>query len=465
MQCYEVDDRLRSGITFEYPYLYLGAWNDAHEGIVSDEALLEAHEEPCARIPLSAETRTWLHQELSRASESADWLQQGAIVHGTVGRLTRGELIQGPDGPELRHGTRDGKALVLVRTKPGTGGEVTFRSNSRVKVIFSLDDTSCTHHDGACVERLFVMAPGGLLWILRSGELPEDALTTLIFGWDGGWMSELHRTVPPARRLVGQRQLKGGIFDPAERTTTTTTTTTTPAAPGVINELAPAPEAPVESELEPTARLVLQRPGLADRAIPLQDANTIGRQPGNTIHLPDRSVSKEHCTLERRNGGFVLRDLGSTNGTFINGIPITGEVPLRHNDELQFGLMTRARFEDLTSAETPAVEPVVAAVVEAVEVVEEPAPPPPPPPPMEPPAAEAEPPVKVDALPDLPGSYTVDIHGVACVIWPAKSGSGFEGADLKSKRQRKAGIRTGLLDTEQEVLAALELEVLEVLTA
>lgn len=84
---------------------------------------------------------------------------------------------------------------------------------------------------------------------------------------------------------------------------------------------------------------------------------------------------------------------------------------------------------------------------------------------MEPPAAEAEPPVKVDALPDLPGSYTVDIHGVACVIWPAKSGSGFEGADLKSKRQRKAGIRTGLLDTEQEVLAALELEVLEVLTA
>ena len=47
--------------------------------------------------------------------------------------------------------------------------------------------------------------------------------------------------------------------------------------------------------------------------------NTLGRHPNNSIQLLDRIVSKEHCTIESRSGRYVLRDLGSLNGTFING--------------------------------------------------------------------------------------------------------------------------------------------------
>src|SRR5688500_7233220 len=44
----------------------------------------------------------------------------------------------------------------------------------------------------------------------------------------------------------------------------------------------------------------------------------IGRHPSNAIRLNDREVSKEHAVIERVGAGFVLRDLGSSNGTFVN---------------------------------------------------------------------------------------------------------------------------------------------------
>jgi adenylate cyclase len=56
-------------------------------------------------------------------------------------------------------------------------------------------------------------------------------------------------------------------------------------------------------------------------------------------------VSKEHCVIERRTSGFLLRDLGSLNGTYVNGERVNGEQPLRHGDELALG-STRARFDE-----------------------------------------------------------------------------------------------------------------------
>ena len=59
----------------------------------------------------------------------------------------------------------------------------------------------------------------------------------------------------------------------------------------------------------------------------------------------DKIVSKEHCILEQRDGGFILRDLGSLNGTYVNGERVRGEMPLRHGDEIALG-STRARYDD-----------------------------------------------------------------------------------------------------------------------
>ncbi len=81
------------------------------------------------------------------------------------------------------------------------------------------------------------------------------------------------------------------------------------------------------------------------QAIDLRPVNSLGRHPNNTIQLLDKIVSKEHCIVEAREGRFILRDLGSLNGTYINGERVRGEMLLKHGDEIALG-STRARFDD-----------------------------------------------------------------------------------------------------------------------
>ncbi len=92
------------------------------------------------------------------------------------------------------------------------------------------------------------------------------------------------------------------------------------------------------------ARLILAT-AEGQQAIELRPINSLGRHPNNSIQLLDKIVSKEHCILEQRDGGFILRDLGSLNGTYINGERVRGEQPLRHGDEIALG-STRARYDD-----------------------------------------------------------------------------------------------------------------------
>ncbi len=79
--------------------------------------------------------------------------------------------------------------------------------------------------------------------------------------------------------------------------------------------------------------------------VELRDHNSLGRHPSNSIQLLDKIVSKEHCIVERRAGTFVLRDLGSLNGTYVNGERVNGEQELHHGDDIALG-GTRGRFDD-----------------------------------------------------------------------------------------------------------------------
>jgi adenylate cyclase len=88
------------------------------------------------------------------------------------------------------------------------------------------------------------------------------------------------------------------------------------------------------------------------QAIDLRAVNSLGRHPNNTIQLLDKIVSKEHCIVEVREGRFVLRDLGSLNGTYVNGERVRGEMLLKHGDEIALG-STRARFDDGSGAALP----------------------------------------------------------------------------------------------------------------
>ena len=65
---------------------------------------------------------------------------------------------------------------------------------------------------------------------------------------------------------------------------------------------------------------------------------TIGRIDTNGVSLPsDRLVSRLHAALKRYGGSWCLRDLGSANGTFVNGRRLTGEWTLEPGDEIMIG--------------------------------------------------------------------------------------------------------------------------------
>jgi adenylate cyclase len=107
------------------------------------------------------------------------------------------------------------------------------------------------------------------------------------------------------------------------------------------------------------ARLILLT-AEGQQAIELRPINSLGRHPNNSIQLLDKIVSKEHCIVEQRDGMFILRDLGSLNGTYINGERVRGEQLLRHGDEITLG-STRARYDDGTQP-LPPVPPLPMAV-------------------------------------------------------------------------------------------------------
>jgi predicted component of type VI protein secretion system len=88
---------------------------------------------------------------------------------------------------------------------------------------------------------------------------------------------------------------------------------------------------------------------------------TIGRAPDNMIIIEDTSVSGRHAQLERSGDTYRIKDLESTNGTRVNGLPIT-ETALRFDDRVRFGAV-EARFESDVhgSQPLPQLEEIAAA--------------------------------------------------------------------------------------------------------
>ena len=78
--------------------------------------------------------------------------------------------------------------------------------------------------------------------------------------------------------------------------------------------------------------------------VPLGDrVVVIGRSPECTVVLQDHNASRRHAEIRPRGTTYVVHDLGSTNGTMVNGVRV-GEQPLNAGDELTFG-GTRMRFQ------------------------------------------------------------------------------------------------------------------------
>ena len=67
-----------------------------------------------------------------------------------------------------------------------------------------------------------------------------------------------------------------------------------------------------------------------------QRKTTIGREPGNDLFCDDSSISRQHACVVKDEHGFHVQDLGSTNGTFVNGQPVDQQ-PLVDGDKVQVG--------------------------------------------------------------------------------------------------------------------------------
>ena len=85
-------------------------------------------------------------------------------------------------------------------------------------------------------------------------------------------------------------------------------------------------------------KLVVLNAALTVRSHELKvDKTTIGRVDDNTFQIPDASVSSHHCEILLRGSDVIVKDLNSTNGTFINGTQITGEGQLKSGQTLKLG--------------------------------------------------------------------------------------------------------------------------------
>lgn len=95
-----------------------------------------------------------------------------------------------------------------------------------------------------------------------------------------------------------------------------------------------------------TGHLEVWRGGESER-VPLDgESLTVGRDFDNDVALPDdRAVSRRHAVFEQLPGGWWIRDLGSTNGTYVNGVEVVGERPVFAGDEIRVG-DTRLVFRD-----------------------------------------------------------------------------------------------------------------------
>ena len=152
---------------------------------------------------------------------------------------------------------------------------------------------------------------------------------------------------PPAASIVPSVEIPAVVPPVVVPPVITPPTIATPSIPP-LPSLGATPSAPAAAPAPvPTLKATLAM-GDGSRIALRPGVISVGRSAESTIPLNDTNVSRRHAELRLRGEGadavWVLVDLGSTNGTLINGVKVNGEQVLRKNDAIVFGA-TKARYE------------------------------------------------------------------------------------------------------------------------
>lgn len=99
-------------------------------------------------------------------------------------------------------------------------------------------------------------------------------------------------------------------------------------------------------ELEPGQALLMVKrgPNAGSTFLIERDLTTAGRNPDSDVFLDDITVSRKHAEVVRQEGGFMVRDAGSLNGTYVNGERVE-ETRLTTGDEVQIGKFKLTFFQ------------------------------------------------------------------------------------------------------------------------
>jgi adenylate cyclase len=112
----------------------------------------------------------------------------------------------------------------------------------------------------------------------------------------------------------------------------------TPVGVGGAEEKTPPPRPTMPQPAAPVApRLILKGMAGDVTEYSLGENNVLGRSTTASVRLADREVSRKHSQVDKEGEDYILRDLGSSNGTFLNGKRIFGPTALKDGDEVVIG--------------------------------------------------------------------------------------------------------------------------------
>jgi len=93
------------------------------------------------------------------------------------------------------------------------------------------------------------------------------------------------------------------------------------------------------------ASLTIRHDPSTEQKYPLEEGSiTIGREAFNDIVIHDGEASRRHAQISFQEGRYILEDLGSTNGTYINGRRVSTPTPLHNGDVIEMGETSRIVF-------------------------------------------------------------------------------------------------------------------------